>query len=216
MTTTEERSPQSTGQAPTREVAQMALRALREPYLVWRVFNAQLSLRHCTRVPYTVRLRGRVMVVNYGIITLGDRVRLNGTTVRLELVAWDQGTIDIGPRTGINYGTSISAHKLVRIGSDCRIGTYVIMMDNDYHQMEDRDKPGDSEPIIIEDNVWIGSRAIVLKGVTIGRDSVVGAGSVVTRDVPPRCFVAGVPARLVRTLPQRVRQTGEGSSTHEP
>ena len=201
MTTTGEQLPQSAGRPVLRDAAQMALRAMREPHLAWRMFVAQLRLRRCTRVSYTVQLRGRVRVINRGIITLGDRVRLNGMTVPLEFVAWDQGTIEIGPRTGINYGTSISAHKLVRIGSNCKIGTYVIMMDNDYHQVDDPEQPGDSEPIIIEDNVWIGVRAIVLKGVTIGRDAVVGAGSVVTRDVPPRCFVAGVPARLIRTLP---------------
>jgi acetyltransferase-like isoleucine patch superfamily enzyme len=57
--------------------------------------------------------------------------------------------------------------------------------------------PEDDQPIVIEDDVWIGYRAIVLKGVTVGRGSVVGAGSVVTRDVPRYAIVAGVPARKV-------------------
>jgi acetyltransferase-like isoleucine patch superfamily enzyme len=57
-----------------------------------------------------------------------------------------------------------------------------------------------SEPIIVEDNVWIGARSILLPGVTIGRDSCVGAGSVVTTSVEPRMLVAGVPARPIRAL----------------
>jgi maltose O-acetyltransferase len=59
---------------------------------------------------------------------------------------------------------------------------------------------GATDVVTIEDNVWIGSRVIILKGVTLGAGCVVGAGSVVTRSVPPRTVVAGNPARSIRTL----------------
>jgi acetyltransferase-like isoleucine patch superfamily enzyme len=71
-------------------------------------------------------------------------------------------------------------------------------MDTDQHEL-----PGAGlvvRPVAIEDRVWIGARAIILKGVTVGHDAVVAAGSVVTRDVPPRTVAAGVPARVVRRL----------------
>jgi acetyltransferase-like isoleucine patch superfamily enzyme len=66
-------------------------------------------------------------------------------------------------------------------------------MDTDQHALPDGQM--ESAPIVIGDRAWIGARAIVLKGVTIGHDAVIGAGSVVTRDVPPRAVVGGVPAR---------------------
>jgi maltose O-acetyltransferase len=102
----------------------------------------------------------------------------------------------------INYGCSISASQQVRIGDDCSIGTHAIIMDNDFHEIDPgrrRLRPA-SAPIVLEENVWLGARVTVLKGVTIGRDSVVAAGSVVTRDIPPGTIAAGVPARVIRSL----------------
>ena len=77
-----------------------------------------------------------------------------------------------------------------------------MMLDNDFHRVEPErrlERPP-SKPIIVEDNVWIGARVIVMAGVTVGEDSCVGAGSVVTSDVPPRTLAAGVPARVIREL----------------
>lgn len=86
-------------------------------------------------------------------------------------------------------------------GDECQIGSYVIMMDNDYHQVEDRTKPRTSAPIILEKNVWLGVRVVVLKGVRIGENSVIGANSVViSRDIPPNCLAGGVPAWIIRTF----------------
>jgi acetyltransferase-like isoleucine patch superfamily enzyme len=78
------------------------------------------------------------------------------------------------------------------------IGTHVMVMDCDFHRVEDKVWDPSGAPIVLEDRVWLGNRSIVLKGVNIGHDAVVAAGSVVTHDVPPRTVVAGVPARVVR------------------
>jgi maltose O-acetyltransferase len=77
-----------------------------------------------------------------------------------------------------------------------------MMMDNDFHRIEPdrRDEMPDSAPIVLGENVWVGGRVIVLNGVTIGRDSVIGAGSVVSSDIPPRSVAAGVPAKVIRAL----------------
>ena len=75
-------------------------------------------------------------------------------------------------------------------------------MDSDFHAVGDLDAPGKSAPITIEDDVWLATRAVVLKGVTVGRGAVVATGAVVTKDVPPYTLVAGVPARPIRTLPR--------------
>ena len=119
-----------------------------------------------------------------------------------ELVVYAGGTLEIGERTLINYGCSIAATERVEIGAHCHVGTHVIMMDNDFHRIEPerRDEWPESAPIVLEDNVWVGGRAIILAGVTVGEGSVVGAGSVVSADVPPRTVVAGVPARVLRSL----------------
>ena len=77
-----------------------------------------------------------------------------------------------------------------------------MLMDTGFHHVDPdrRLDPPTAQPIVIEDNVWIGARSVVLPGVTIGHDSVVGIGSVVTRDVAPRTVVVGVPAKVVRHL----------------
>ena len=78
----------------------------------------------------------------------------------------------------------------------------VVIRDSDSHPIIINDcpiSPDVSAPIVIEDHVWIGMRAIVLRGVTIGEGSIVAAGSVVSRNVPPHCLVSGVPAKVIAT-----------------
>ena len=133
---------------------------------------------------------------------IGARVRLVSTAAKLEIATLEGGTLEIGERTFVNYGGSIAPAESVHIGADCLIGTHSIIMDNDFHRIEPerRLEWPESKPIVIEDNVWLGARVIVLGGVTIGRDSCIGAGSVVTGDIPPRSLAVGVPARVIRTL----------------
>lgn len=164
--------------------------------------RARWYLRHAVQLGPRTRLWGRPSIQTYGTLVVGDRVRLVSTVATLELVTGADATLTIGDNTFINYGCSIAATKRIQIGADCNIGTYVMIMDNDFHRLEPerRHERPESAPIVLEDNVWIGGRAIILKGVTIGEGSVVGAGSVVTKDVPPRTLVAGMPARTLRTL----------------
>lgn len=177
------------------------LKAVRDPKGLWWALNAQRHLFHCDEVPVTVRLRGRARVENNGgHIAVGDRVLIDGRTVLVELVAHRGGRLSIGASTFINYGVSISAHESVEIGRGCLIGNYTLIMDNDYHDMRDHLLPGASAPIVLEDRVWLGARVTVLKGVRIGENSVIGAGSVVTKDIPAGVFAAGMPARVIREL----------------
>lgn len=164
--------------------------------------RAQWRLRSATEVARTVRLSGRPVVSNLGTLIVRDRAQLVSTVATLELATGPDGTLDIGERTFVNYGCSLSAMELVRIGPRCQIGTYCILMDNDFHRLEPErrlERP-ESAPIVLEENVWLGARVIVTSGVTIGEGSVIGAGSVVTRDIPPRTLAAGVPARVIREL----------------
>jgi acetyltransferase-like isoleucine patch superfamily enzyme len=162
--------------------------------------NARRHLRKATRLGSRVTLHGRPKVVNRGTMTFGDRVRLDSSVATLELVALRGGLLEIGDNVFINYGSSLVASTHVRIGNDSLIGTHVMVMDTDFHRVEDKAYDTSGKPVILEERVWLGNRSMVLKGVTIGHDSVVAAGSVVTSDVPPRSIVAGVPARVVRTF----------------
>jgi|TARA_B100001093_G_scaffold127953_1_gene120439 acetyltransferase-like isoleucine patch superfamily enzyme len=93
------------------------------------------------------------------------------------------------------------AAESIIIGDACMIAHGVYISDADWHGIYDRAEPvGNTNPVILEDNVWIGDSAIVCKGVTIGKNSIIGAGAVVTKNVPPNSIFAGNPAKLVKTL----------------
>lgn len=164
------------------------------------ILNAQLRFLGTARAPFSVRLRGRVRLSCRGQVVLGEGVSLNGTVVPIELVTYGSGRIEIGEHTFINYGSSIAARASVKIGSHCHLGHYLFVMDNDQHDVVRHTEVPRSAPVIIEDNVWIGSKVVILPGVRIGTRAVIGAGSIVTRDVPPRCVAAGNPARVIRHL----------------
>ena len=111
--------------------------------------------------------------------------------------------ITIGPRTFVNYNLTALDVATITIGADCQIGPNVQLL-TPTHPVDPqprRDKLEAASPIVIEDNVWLGGGVIVCPGVTIGKDSVVGAGSVVTRDIPAGVVAVGNPARVLRTIP---------------
>jgi len=96
-----------------------------------------------------------------------------------------------------NDGVQITCAKKVTLGKGCAIAREVIIRDYDAHKLLGGDHETSKE-VRIGDHVWIGTRAIILKGVTIGDGAVVAAGAVVTKNVPARCLVAGVPAKIIR------------------
>jgi acetyltransferase-like isoleucine patch superfamily enzyme len=175
-----------------------------------QALRARVALRGCTSVGRLVRLDGRVIVRNDGTMTLGDRVQLRGSHVPIELATFPGGELRIGAKTSINSGTSICAQRSVTIGANCGIGNYCLIMDTDFHDVDDRAKGAEPAPVRIGDNAWLAARVTVLKGVTIGEGAVVSAGSVVAVDVAPYTVVGGVPARFIRRLE---RATGEGATT---
>jgi acetyltransferase-like isoleucine patch superfamily enzyme len=111
--------------------------------------------------------------------------------------------IQIGAGCAFSNNVTLCALKSITIGNKCLIGDMVLVMDSDHHEISPENRwlsSGEIAPISIGNNVWLGSRAIILKGVTIGDHSVVGAGAVVTKSVPPKTIVAGNPAKVVRHL----------------
>lgn len=166
------------------------------------VVRGRVFLRRATTLGSLVRLWGKPRLVNDGTMTIGEKVRLGSKVAPIELVAGPGAELVIGSRTFINFGSSIVAMQKIHIGADCQIGPHCIVMDNAFHRVEPerRNEPAESNPIMIGDNVWLGARAIVLPGVTIGNGSVIGAGSVVTKDIPARTLAAGVPAKVIKSI----------------
>ena len=110
--------------------------------------------------------------------------------------------IRVGARTFVNYGLVALDVAPIEIGDDVQIGPNVQLLTPTHPIDPDtrRAKWEAAEPIVIEANVWLGGGVIVLPGVTIGENTVVGAGSIVTKDLPPNVVAAGNPARVVRSL----------------
>jgi acetyltransferase-like isoleucine patch superfamily enzyme len=145
-----------------------------------------------------------------GVLRIGKRLALRSTPRSnplgvhhpVILAVWQAGAeLLIGDDFGMTGG-AVCAARSVRIGDRVILGANSVVTDTDFHPLEAerrRHFPADGRvaPVMIEDDVFIGMSCIVLKGVTIGRGSVIGAGSVVTRDVPPGSIAAGNPARVI-------------------
>jgi acetyltransferase-like isoleucine patch superfamily enzyme len=139
------------------------------------------------------------------VINRGGRIEVGGCSfepgVRLELSR--DANLFIGKGTYINRNVNIVVAESVRIGHGVKIGWDVVIMDTDLHGHSG--KPARSKPVVIDDWVWIGCRALILKGVHIGEGAVVGAGAIVTKDVPPKAVVVSPRASVI---------LGESSPTH--
>jgi acetyltransferase-like isoleucine patch superfamily enzyme len=166
----------------------------------YRLLNAKIRLRNCAQVGSMVTVRGSLRIEGNGKINIGNRVKIWSHLSITQLSVGDGARLTIGDNTFINTGVIVSVRNAVQIGKNCQIANQVIIMDNDFHGLEERHKPEHPEPVIIEDDVWLATRCTILKGVKIGRGAVVAAGAVVTRDVPPYTLVGGVPAKIIRYI----------------
>jgi len=108
-------------------------------------------------------------------------------------------TLTIGKGSYFNRNVHIVAAKSVSIGRGVRVGWDVVIMDTDLHGHSGRS--AQAKPVVIEDEVWIGCRALILEGVHVGKGAIIAAGAVVTKDVPPMAVVASPSARVIFSLP---------------
>lgn len=169
-----------------------------------------------------IKILGRLPVFKLpgnGKIILGKKVVLNSDsersntalTSRCTLVCGLDGLIEIGDNTMLN-GVCITAYKRVKIGKSCQIASCTLITDTDYHPINPDVRYQESlgqkfdynlvnkQDVLIGDNVWIGWGCIVLKGVSIGDNSIIAAGSVVVSDIPANVIAAGNPAKVKKTL----------------
>ena len=164
--------------------------------------TARWSLRGAVRLGRRVFAYGRpvVKLERLAHLELGEDVRIESGVHRTRLSVRHKARLVIGDDVRLN-GCILSANAEVIVKRGARIGPWAHVMDGDFHSTADRKAAGKLRPVIIEEDAWLTTRCMVLKGVTIGRGAVVAAGSVVTKDVEPYTVVAGVPARVVRRLP---------------
>jgi len=141
-----------------------------------------------------------------GPISLGDYAAVIATPdSKVRLTVWsdlrERGRIVIGDYCLISPGVRISAATEILIGDSCMLAHGAFVTDADWHGVYDRSLPiGQTNPVRIGTNVWIGDSAIICKGVSIGENSIIGAGSVVVRDIPANAVAAGNPAGVLKFL----------------
>lgn len=154
-----------------------------KPVAFWlSVVSLRRRLRHVL-----LQIKGRLL--------FGKKVGILGN-----FYVADASNVRIGDHCGINEGVFILGHTRIEIGSHVVLSARCMLLDAglDRSAFAHSDFPKHaSAPIVIEDGAWIGAGAIVLAGVTVGRKSIVGAGSVVTKNVPPFTIVAGNPAKRI-------------------
>jgi acetyltransferase-like isoleucine patch superfamily enzyme len=166
---------------------------------IWRriYFTARLAA-DVSDMDFSVQCDGRVHVSGTANIKLEKRCRL-GMDVELRTV--DAGRIQIGEDTRLNRGCTLTSYARISIGDFTIIGEFVSIRDANHGLKRGepmRYQPHTCEPILIGRDVWIGRGSCILPGVTIGEGAVIGANSVVTRDIPGFAIAAGVPAKVIK------------------
>jgi len=150
---------------------------------------------------------GLLGVRSYMRVPAGGSLQVGGKAVLDEdATIQARGRIVIGERFSMGSMSRIVAHELIEIGDDVMLAQMVSILDHDHKfhvedgQLQVARTDFDTAPIRIGSNVWIGDKATILRGVTIGSGSVVAANAVVTADVPPLVVVGGIPAKVIRSL----------------
>ena len=160
-------------------------------------------------------LKRKCLVNHPQAVLIGSRVSIMDQFIFADLRPGigKEPKILIGDGCTILFRFQCNAAECVRIGRNVLIASNVLICDSD-HVVEPGGVPVTrnakfvTRPVLVEDNCWVGQNAVILKGVTVGHDSIIGANSVVTRDVPPFSVAGGNPARVIRTLPLRLETPG--------
>ena len=170
--------------------------------LGWSYLLTRLFFRKARIIRQPCRIRG------FGYMEIGDGFT-TGQFCRIEAGRSDdkKKTLNIGRNVQVNDRCHIAALKSISIGDSVLIASNVFITDHDHGETSIENltlapaiRRLISSPVRIERNVWVGQNVSILKGVTIGESSVIAAGSVVTRDIPPFCVAGGVPARILKQI----------------
>lgn len=171
------------------------------------IYREPLMRYRCESVGRRLALEGEIPEISgNGKITLGDDViigRRNSWVVGFPCST--NAEIAIGSNSHIGYQNILAAAKCIRVGRNVRFASNVCIFDNPSHPIEPsrRSEPfslDEAAPVSIGDNVWIGMNCFVMRGVTIGDNSVIAAGSIVTHSIPANSLAAGAPAKVIRSI----------------
>lgn len=169
-----------------------------------KLSGGKLSYVSIPRVDSALRCNGAGLIHLEGVVSFGyKKAPKIGNGEILIQARTTESKIIIGSGTTTSNNISIIACSEIVIGNGCQIGDMVSIYDCDFHEINPEtrnDSAGDISPIKIGNNVWLGSRVMVLKGVTIGDNSVIAAGSIVTKSIPHNCLAAGIPAKVLRKI----------------
>lgn len=145
-------------------------------------------------------------------ISIGDNFYFSSGDAVNPMTSNLQGAVYVEPGAELTIGSNVGmsstriwVHDSVAVGDNVKLGACVLITDTDAHPMDYMARRTSNEgtksaPIVIEDDVWVGAHCIILKGVTIGERSIIGAGSVVTKSIPADCVAAGNPCKIIRKL----------------
>ncbi len=189
--------------------AEWSFRPTYVPLILKILYREPLLRYRCARVGRRLQLGGALpMIIGNGRIEIGDDVSID--TRNTWIVGFKVSTtpeLVIGDRVFVGYQTVLSVAKRISIGADTMIAGNVQIFDNISHPLSPgRRRRGESftleeaDPVTIGTNVWIGNGATIMRGVSIGDNSVVAASSVVTKPVPANTLVAGNPARIIKQI----------------
>jgi maltose O-acetyltransferase len=178
----------------------------------WRYFwylkrlGIQWQLHNAQKIGEKIELTGPVIIDNAGTIEIGNQVIFGSKwykPINISL-SHPEAKLIIENNVFINYGTEIGLMKDICIGAYSEIGVDCLIYDTDWHSIDGLDQDLTAMPTRIGRGVWLGARVIVLKGVTIGDNTVIAANSVVTKDLPNNVLAGGIPAQVIRPI-QRYR-----------
>ena len=150
-------------------------------------------------------IRGaRITIGDNFYLSSGNGVNPIASNLQADVYVEPGAALTIGNNVGMS-STRLWIHESARIGNNVKIGGCVLITDTDAHPMDYMARRSSNEgtksaPVVIEDDVWVGAHCIILKGVTIGARSIIGAGSVVTKSIPADCVAAGHPCRVIKSL----------------
>ena len=194
---------------------------LRWNFSYWRWYNRELFRLKGVRFGKELKVYKKVYLQNKnGRLTIGDNFTLTSgdcinplcRNLRACIFITNGGSVVIGDNVGMSSPCLRISNSLT-IGNNVCLGGNCTIYDSDAHPIdymarrEGNKKDIKTAPVIIEDDAWLGANVIVLKGVTIGARSIIGAGSVVTKSIPPDCIAAGNPARVIKRMQEEPTST---------
>jgi maltose O-acetyltransferase len=171
---------------------------------LWRLkkLGIRWQLKQVQKIGEEIELNGPVIIRNSGTIEIGDQVILDSKWYKPIYIQLSrpEAKLTIENNAFINFGTEISLVKEVFIGAYSMISIDCLIYDTDWHSLDGLDRDVPVAATRIGRGVWLGARVIVMKGVTIGDNTVVAANSVVTQDLPNNVLAGGNPAKVIRSI----------------